>query len=167
MFSLVKILIGRIYLKGRSFINACIYESYFRKYRLNRKFRFNGTNILFYGEGEIQVGDHSYIGDYSTIQAFKGFKVKIGISCQISHNVRIYTMTDVADQDFSKPARASKGGDVIISDYVWIGANVFINPGVKLGKNCIVGANSVVTKDVEENAIVGGVPARLIRLKSL
>ena len=55
---------------------------------------------------------------------------------------------------------------MIIEDYAWIGANVFINPGVVIGKNSIVGANSVITKNVPMNAIFGGVPAKLIRMKS-
>ena len=61
---------------------------------------------------------------------------------------------------------ASKKGNVIIEDFVWIGANVFINPGVTIGKNSIVGANSVVVRDLPPNGIYGGVPAKLIKLKS-
>jgi maltose O-acetyltransferase len=84
----------------------------------------------------------------------------------ISHNVRIYSSSAVADQDFSNNSIEIKYGNVLIGDYVWIGANVFIGPGVKIGNNSVIGANSVVTKDVEEFSIVGGVPAKLIRYKS-
>lgn len=55
-------------------------------------------------------------------------------------------------------------GPIIIKDNVWIGENVSILPGVTIGKNAIIGANSVVTKDVPENAIVGGNPARVIKI---
>lgn len=61
----------------------------------------------------------------------------------------------------------NKIGDIIIGDGVWIGANVFINPGVIIRDNSVIGANSVVTKNVEANSIVGGVPARLIRMKKI
>ena len=56
-------------------------------------------------------------------------------------------------------------GPIIIGDNVWIGANCYIREGIKIGRNSVVGANSVVTKDVPENAVVGGVPAKLIKIK--
>ena len=67
---------------------------------------------------EMQVGDNSYIDELSTIQAVKGNKVKIGKSCQISHNVRVYTSTDIADQYFSLKNRLVKNADVIIGNFV-------------------------------------------------
>lgn len=167
MISLIKILFAKIFLWAKIFYNDCFYEVYRKKYRLNPSFRFNGSNILFYGNGSIIIGDNSYIGEYSTIQAFEGCKVVIGTKCQISHNVRIYTNSDIADQDFSNELRRCKSGNVIIEDYVWIGANVFINPGIYIGRNSIVGANSVLTKDVPPNSIVGGVPAKLIKTKTI
>ena len=54
---------------------------------------------------------------------------------------------------------------IIISDDVWIGARVMIMPGVKVGTGAILAAGAIVTKDVPEYAIVGGNPARLIRMR--
>ena len=139
--------------------------SFREKYSINDSFRFNGENILFQGDGSIICGRNSYIGELSTVLACDGCKVEIGNNCSISHNVRIYTQSKTADQDFSKSSLINKA-NVIIEDYAWIGANVFINPGVVIGKNSIVGANSVITKNVPMNAIFGGVPAKLIRMKS-
>ncbi len=124
------------------------YNRFKEKYQIHHTFRFNGNNILFYCDGYIQCGINSYIGEYSTIQAYKGCKVCIGKNCRLSHNVRIYTQTNFSDWDFSIHPIPEKIGDVIIEDDVWIGANVFINPGVKIGNNAIIGANSVVTNDV-------------------
>jgi galactoside O-acetyltransferase len=56
---------------------------------------------------------------------------------------------------------------IIIDDDVWIGANCTITKGVRFGKGCIVGANSLVTKDVEPYSIVGGVPAKVIGTRKL
>lgn len=144
------------------------YEVYRKKYKINKDFRFNGKDIIFYGEGEISVGKESYIGSYSTIQSVTNQKVLIGENCSISHNVRIYTTSKLPDFDFSdKKNVPDKRGDVIIGNFVWIGANVFINPGVTIGDNSIIGANSVVTKNIEPFAIYGGVPAKLIRYKQI
>jgi maltose O-acetyltransferase len=142
------------------------YRAYRSRYDVDRSFRFNGVMILLYGEGRIKLGADSYIGDYSTIQAAVGHGVSIGRGCMISHNVRIYTTTSVADADFSAPPVPQKHGDVRIGDYCWIGANVFIGPGVSIGVNSVIGANAVVTHDVGDNEIWAGVPARLLRKKA-
>jgi acetyltransferase-like isoleucine patch superfamily enzyme len=54
-------------------------------------------------------------------------------------------------------------GEVVINDNVWVGEGVVILPGVTIGQNCIIGANSVVTKSFANNSIIGGNPAKLIR----
>ena len=53
-----------------------------------------------------------------------------------------------------------------IGDDVWIGTNVIILPGVNVGSHCIIGAGAIVTKDVPDYAIVGGNPARIIRMRN-
>jgi maltose O-acetyltransferase len=143
------------------------YNAFRKKYDLSTTFRFNGKGISMYGEGEIIGGEYSYVGEYSTWQAAKAYKIVIGKKCKIGHNVRCYTQSAMPDYDFSRSDIPEKFGDVIIGDYVWIGANVFINPGIEIGNNSVIGANSVVTKNVPENAIVGGVPAKVIRFKNL
>lgn len=139
---------------------------YRKVYSLSETFRFNGKEIQFYGEGKIFCGDNSYIGNLSTIQASKDCFVKIGTNTSISHNVRIYTSSNDANQDMNSSDGKNKVfGNVTIGNGVWIGANVFINPGITIGDNVVVGANSVVTKDLQSNGIYGGVPAKLIRYK--
>ncbi|GGG80108.1 hypothetical protein GCM10007415_10600 [Parapedobacter pyrenivorans] len=138
------------------------------KYEIHPTFKFNGRFISFYGAGRLIIDENSYIGGLSTIQIHEDCKVFIGKGCSISHNVRIYTSSKSADGDFSdKESVPIKKGNVVIEDFAWIGANVFISPGVTIGKNSVVGANSMVTKDVAENSIYGGVPAKLIRMKKL
>lgn len=144
-----------------------LYAQFRNKYDIDRTFRFNGKEIIFYGEGQIIINKNSYIGSYSTIQADKNQKIVIGKNCMISHNVRVYTSTAFADQDFNIKPLKQKKGNVIIGNGVWIGANVFINPNVIIGDNSIIGANSVVTKDVVSNSIVGGIPAKIIRMKTI
>jgi len=63
------------------------------------------------------------------------------------------------------PISGDKFGKVNIGKDVWIGANCLITPGVTIGEGAIVAGGSVVTKNVEPNAIVGGVPAKLIKMR--
>jgi maltose O-acetyltransferase len=168
MKKLIKRIIGSLYGHSRDIYYENRYNFFRKKYNIQSDFEFAGTDIRLYGEGEIVVGNKSYIGTNSSIELAKGQKVTIGDRCQISHNVRMYTSTADPDQDFTIPkSKPSKVGNIIIGNGVWIGANVFINPGVVIGDNSVIGANSIVTKDVPANAIVGGVPAKLIRFKRI
>ena len=133
------------------------YRSYRRKYHVHPQFRFNGPRIAFYGEGRIILGEGSYIGNDSYIEAFKGFSVRIGKFCRVASHVKIYTMGYDAD------LRVGKNGNVTIGDHCWIGANVFINPDVCIGDHSVIGANSVVTHDVPSYCVVAGCPARFIK----
>lgn len=160
-------LIGRLLDKVSIFYWLVSYSRYRKVYALDKDFRFNGKFILLYGKGSISAGPKSYIGELSTLQAVDGYCISIGAGCKISHNVRVYTQSDVADFDFSLNDPPKKCGDVIFGDYCWVGANVFINPGVTIGENSIVGANSVVTKNIPPFEIWGGVPAKFIRRKKI
>lgn len=143
------------------------YENYRKRYTIANSFRFNGYSIRFYGNGDIICGENSYIGEYSTLQVSEGYKINIGSNCSISHNVRMYTSSNVANQDFNSNEKETEYGDIIIDDAVWIGVNVFIKQGVHIGENSVIAANSVVNKNVPPNSIFGGVPAKLIKQKSL
>ena len=143
------------------------YKSYRNIYQINDNFIFNGPDIRFYGSGEIILGRDSHIGSYSTIQSANDCIVLIGNNCRISHNVRIYTKSDIANQDFSQSKLLKKIGNVTISDNVWIGVNTYIGPNVKIGINSVISANSLVTKDIPDNCIAGGVPAKIIKYKQL
>ncbi len=165
MKSYIKKVIYKIIDKAYTFWVEERYQEYYKRYRLPNSFRFNGGFILIYGKGEFFGGERSYVGSYSTFQTTKGHKIVIGKNCRISHNVKFYTSSLSGDSDLSIENSEEKTGDIIVEDYAWIGANVFINPGVRIGTNSVVGANSVVTKDVPPYGIVGGVPAKLIRYK--
>lgn len=165
-FSLL-LFIGRFLNKISNFYWLVTYLKFRKTYAIDKKFRFNGKGIIFYGKGDIHAGSESYIGELSTLQATDGYKICIGVGCQISHNVRVYTQSAVADYDFSQSNRPQKYGDVSFGDYCWVGANVFVNPGLSIGENAVVGANSVVTKNIPPFEIWGGVPAKFIRRKRL
>jgi len=89
--------------------------------------------------------------------------IRIGDNCMLAPGVHIYTAThplDAAERnsglEFGKP--------VTIGDNVWIGGRAVINPGVTVGDNAVIASGAVVVKDVPANAVVGGNPARIIKM---
>ncbi len=141
------------------------YEEYRKKYTIDPSFKFNGDGVMFYGEGRIICGKNSYIGRHSSINASEGCQVIIGNNVAISHFVLIYSSSKIADNDFSKNEVPLIRGDVVIGDNSWIGAGVFVKEGVTIGQDSVVGANAVVTKNVPDHCVVGGVPAKVLYYK--
>lgn len=142
-------LIAKIYFKIRDISYKVKYLKYREKYILADTFKFNGNEILFYGEGNIKIGENTYIGAYSTIQAYTNCKVIIGSNCSISHYVKIYTMNSNPQDIIENKKNISRNiGNVTIGNNCWIGANVFIKEGISIGDNCVIGANSVVVKNI-------------------
>lgn len=169
MFRIIKLFIRNtlinLYRLAETWHHEERYSQYKTKFDIAPDFRFNGPGIFMYGNGEISIKKNSYLGAYSSLATDEGYKIEIGEGCAISHNVKFYTNSYIADQDFSIKKRKMKYGNVIVEDNVWIGANVYIGCNVIIGQNAIIGANSVVTSDIEANGIYSGIPAKLIRFK--
>ncbi len=143
-------------------IRAFAYARYF-----DAKNLFIGESVLivashFHEDATIQIGENVSIGSFSLLD-YSG-ELIIGNNCTISEGVKIYTHThrfqaDSLDIKKSKIERNS----LVIEDYVWIGANAIVLPSVKkIGYGAIIGAGSVVTKDVKEHSIVAGNPAKIV-----
>lgn len=108
----------------------------------------------------IEVGKNFFANYNCTI--IDVAKVKIGDNCQMAPNVSIYT----AGHPVHPAARNTLyeyGIEVTIGDNVWIGGNTVILPGVHIGSNTVIGAGSVVTKDIPDWVIAGGNPCKVIR----
>lgn len=89
-------------------------------------------------------------------------KVKIGDFCQFAPNVSIYTAGHPIYPD-TRNTQYEYGREVIIGNNVWVGGSVVICPGVHIGDNCVIGAGSVVTKDIPSWSVAVGNPCRVIR----
>jgi len=113
-------------------------------------------NAVFYYPPNIKIGDDSIIGEKVVLDGRN--KLIIGNHVDIASEVMIYNAEhDIKNNDFK-----AISAPVEIEDYVFIGPRAIILPGVKIKKGAVIGAGAVVTKDVEEFKIVGGVPAREI-----
>lgn len=130
------------------------------------KYRFFGIKIgkgstihmwaSFYQPKNIKIGEDTIIGDHAFLDGRAS--LTIGNHVDIASYVMIFNSEhDLSSEDFSATEEP-----VEIGDYVFIGPRAIILPGVKVGKGAIVAAGAVVTKDVPEFTIVGGVPAKEI-----
>ena len=122
--------------------------------------------VLRADEGQIIIGNKFALNGNARIVADCGGKIIIGNSVMVGPNTVIRasnhrskdTNLDIWDQ-------GQTGGTITIGDDVWIAANVVILPGVKVGSHSIIAAGAVVTKDVADYSLVGGVPAKVISMR--
>jgi acetyltransferase-like isoleucine patch superfamily enzyme len=115
-------------------------------------------------EGTVSLGAKTVMGQECTISAFQ--HVSIGRECVIADRAMLIDF-DHGAVDVEKPIRLQGiyKRDVRVGHNVWIGYGACVLRGTSVGDNAIIGSNSVVTHDVPANAVVGGVPARLIRMR--
>jgi acetyltransferase-like isoleucine patch superfamily enzyme len=115
-------------------------------------------------EGLVSIGAKTVLGQECTISAFQ--HVSIGRECILADRVMLIDF-DHGVTEVDRPIRLQGiyKRDVRVGNNVWIGYGACVLRGVTVGDNCIVGTNSVLTREVPENAVVAGVPARMIRMR--
>ena len=123
----------------------------------------DGTKIRCH-EGVVEIDEKTVMGQECTISAYQ--RVRIGEQCVIADRA-MFIDFDHGVVEVERPIRLQGiyKRDVEVGNNVWIGYGACILRGVSIGDNAVIGTNSVVTKDVPANAIVGGVPARIIRMR--
>jgi acetyltransferase-like isoleucine patch superfamily enzyme len=116
-------------------------------------------------EGELRIGAKTVFGQECTISAFQ--HVSVGRECIIADRVMVIDF-DHGMVEVERPIREQGiyKRDVNIGHNVWIGYGACLLRGVQVGNNSVIGTSSVVTADVPENAVVGGIPAKLIRMRA-
>ena len=125
-----------------------------------------GENVRIYGGITvmgaqcISIGDNCTINKYTFMTATKDAPLIIGNNVRISPNVILLTSSLQYDE---KGPRIHFAKGVVIENNVWLGCGSTVLPGIHIGQNSVVGAGSVVTKDIPPDSVVGGVPARVIK----
>ena len=121
-----------------------------------------GKNVLI--SVDFIIGDFSGVGDNARIP--KG--VTIGNDVMIGRDLKIFTKNHKSDRT-DIPMRLQGFTEIsplVIGNDVWIGTNAVIMPGITVGNGVIIGAGAVVTKDVPDYAVVGGIPAKIIKFRN-
>ncbi len=110
--------------------------------------------------GDVTIGDYTRIGIHCTVIG----PVAIGSHVNLAQGITVTALNhNFADPSLRIDQQGVSTAPVVIGDDVWIGANAVILPGVTIGRHCVVAAGAVVTKDVPDNTLVGGVPAKVIK----
>lgn len=139
------------------------------RYFFARRFLENcGKNVNFeHGarfDSNISIGDNSGIGVNCLVggSSVIGSNVMMGPECILYSQNHAHDRIDIPmnRQGFSEDKPVNVGDDV------WFGARVIVLPGVHIGSHCIIGAGAVVTKDVPDYAVVGGNPAKILRMRN-
>lgn len=140
-----------------------------RRFLVKRIFEECGEHVIvkknaYFGKGTgISVGDNSQIGERSQNGAY----TTIGADVIMAPDVIIWTISHAfsrTDIPINQQG-ATEIQPVTIGDDVWLGQRAIIKPGVTVGNHAIIGAGSIVTKDIPEWAIVAGNPARIIKMR--
>ena len=143
-----------------------IYNSKQKKFF--RSTRISSSAIISH-KSNLDIADNVWVNHYVRIDASGG--VKIGEGCQIGYSSMILSHSSHmairlnGKQYIHMDIDQRKGyihKPVEIGEYTFIGGGACIMPGVKIGKGCVIGVSSVVTKDVPDYSIVAGVPAKVI-----
>lgn len=123
--------------------------------------------ILETGEGgQLTIGADTHIQPRCQLMSYKG-PLQIGSRAEIAPNCAFYPYDHgfaPGEKIRNQPLR-TKGG-IIIGDDVWLGVGVIVLDGTRIGAGAVIGAGSVVTKDIPENAIAFGVPARIVKMRT-
>lgn len=127
-----------------------------------------GVTLLCGGESlakhKIIISEHTYINRHTFIDAIK--LIKIGKDCGIGPSCYITDHDHGLNPDFPPLQQPMIGKATVIGDRVWLGAKVTVLKGVTIGDDAVIGAGSVVTKDIPENAVAVGIPAKVIKYKN-
>ena len=132
----------------------------YRRFWLGRQSVVESYCCINNAVGDVTIGDHTRIGIHCTVIG----PVCIGNHVNLAQGITVTALNHIfKDSSRRIDEQGVSTKPVVIGDDVWIGANAVILPGVTIGRHCVVAAGAVVTKDVPDHTLVGGVPAKVIK----
>ena len=132
----------------------------YRKFSLGKRSVVESFSCINNAVGDVVIGDYTRIGIHNTIIG----PVTIGSHVNLAQGITVTALNHNFENTNERiDLQGITTKQVIINDDVWIGANAVILPGVTIGRHAVVAAGAVVTTDVPENTVVGGVPAKIIK----
>lgn len=118
-----------------------------------------GPHCFFFGIA-IEFGERAWVNDHCYFD--NRDRISIGARCSLAMEVMLCTSThEIGDR--SQRTGAYRTAPIEIQDGCWLGARTLVLPGVTIGSGCVVAAGSVVSADLEPNALYAGAPARRLR----
>lgn len=162
--------------------NWAVSRWYLRKATTLGKIVFTNEKPKVINKGTLRIGNVTRIWssvNQTRLSVGKGGILEIGSDCRINgptisannkviigNHCRIAPHVIIMDDDFhdvNNRQAGGKGGEIIIKDYAWVATRAMVLKGVTIGRRAVVASGAVVTKDVPDYAVVGGVPARILR----
>jgi maltose O-acetyltransferase len=161
MFSLIKEFFPYIYFRLAE-LRVIIYRPFFKNIGKGTSIQFG---CYFNGMKNIEIGNRVYINHHVELLA-EDAGITIGNYVIIGqHAILITDNHNYEDPEKLMILQGSTNKKIVVEDDVWIGSRVIILPGILIGKGSIIAAGAVVTKNVSPYSVMGGVPAKLIKMR--
>lgn len=132
---------------------------------IGNKCTIKNSKIICYAPCRVKFGNNVSLTNNVIIDCYSDGKIEFGNDVIFGPNVYITNHNHGTKKSELIRTQGYVGNDTLIGNDVWIGANVAILAGTRIGNGAIIGAGAVVTKDVPPYAIVGGVPAKVIKYR--